>query len=446
MDGPAPGKLRGRPFILPGDPHGQEGVVPTGSGSRKLKYIAVTQDLALKWLFNGDQTRFKKYIESTFRKGKDYLDKYQAFKAAWPLEATDENTFLSAFVGYLLEGQGTGNPVLPSSVANYLWHLGKAEAYFNGRELENTPHFRQLLSGLLAQKTPTTKALPLRFEQVTQIIRNKPIPLGPLALMVALWLSAQRPTNLLLLRVKDTQVDKGNMYVWLGRGMKNQTAVEKLMTPVHIWVTSDLTGIIISHLQTKAKSETLFTNADLRVLRNYLRTLDPSPMLHDIEFVRTKGHYTPYSVKRGALQHLAAWGNDPAAIVCLSRHKRMSTLAIYIGSFMSKETEMTRGLTRMLTLPPPVTPRETLTHASPQPPTPTPVPAPALDPGPNLLSPGSPPPRLTALPVNDGQQRAMHNRQRKRQAQTARPSHMRASTENEPIASRTRNKKRSLRL
>eukprot|EP00759_Apiculatamorpha_spiralis_P057862 PhF_6_TR8799/c0_g1_i1/m.13971 len=212
-----------------------------------------------------------------------------------------------------------------------MWFLAKGEEYYNGYQLSKTLHYQQLLSGLLAQKTPTTKAIPMRLEDLKDIINKRALPPSVLAQMAALWLSAQRPTNLLL--------------------------VEKLMPPIQIWVKSELTDQVQLHYQTGVTGP-LFHEKDVNTLRDYLRLIPVAEHTHKIEFIKWRSHYTPYSIKRGALQHLAAWGNTPAAISCLSFHKSMSTLAIYIGSFLSERTLETRNLTNMLVRQPPIQPQE----------------------------------------------------------------------------------------
>eukprot|EP00759_Apiculatamorpha_spiralis_P057863 PhF_6_TR8799/c0_g1_i2/m.13975 len=238
-----------------------------------------------------------------------------------------------------------------------MWFLAKGEEYYNGYQLSKTLHYQQLLSGLLAQKTPTTKAIPMRLEDLKDIINKRALPPSVLALMAALWLSAQRPTNLLLVQRQDIQLVDGDMHVWFGRGMKNRSEVEKLMPPIQIWVKSELTDQVRLHYQTRVTGP-LFHEKDVNTLRDYLRLIPVAEHTHKIEFIKWRSHYTPYSIKRGALQHLAAWGNTPAAISCLSFHKSMSTLAIYIGSFLSERTLETRNLTNMLVRQPPIQPQE----------------------------------------------------------------------------------------
>jgi integrase len=359
--GPVPGRLRGRPFILPGDDPGEDRTVVDDTGVRRhIRTIPYTNEQAREWIERGEAIRMSRYDQTTLVKSRDHLKKFEKFRETWPIQGSTENEILSAYVGFLeaRQNQSSQEPLKANTVSNYMWHLAKGLEYFRGTKLEENLHYQQLQRGLRSQFTPTTKAIPLRWQAVRRIATESRLTLPARALTSALWLSAQRPGNVLDVKRRDVYDDGKEIHVWYTTKRKGSTLIDRLLPPKHIWSPSPLLDVIRHYLQVYTNRENLFMESDYRELRAYLKELTVVETAPPVNIVKWRATYTPYSIKRGALQHLAAWGNDFEKISCLSLHRRLDTLAIYIGSFLNPKALETRELTKMLTLEPVVTPRE----------------------------------------------------------------------------------------
>jgi integrase len=359
VERPAPGQLRGRPLILSGEDQGIRTQEDEAGVFRKIRTIPYNTEQAREWLTVGEKIRMAKYDVETMKRSRDYLLKFETFAKAWPFENPTDGELLTAFAGFLhaKQNQAPGT-TLPSTVSNYLWHLAKGVEYFRGERWDNNLIYIQIQRGLRSQYQPTTKAVPLRLRATLNLVRQGRLSLPARALVAALWLSAQRPGNLLALTRENIVDDGTDLSVWFTTKRKGKNLVERLLPPVQIWTAGPLTDVVREHFSINRRRHLIFEESDHRELRAHLREIIVTEERPPVSAVKWRAYYTPYSIKRGALQHLAAWGKDLAAISCLSLHHRLDTLAIYIGSFLNAKTTETRELTRMLMLEPPVVPCE----------------------------------------------------------------------------------------
>eukprot|EP00759_Apiculatamorpha_spiralis_P005413 PhF_6_TR13256/c0_g1_i1/m.21017 len=346
--GPARGQ--GRPFEIKGA-RTRTRTVTCGTGTRKVRETKVEEGDFERWFQKGEAILFSRYVPQTREKMLDFVVKWEAFVSQCKDKSVD--VLMTAWVGCLEERATTGSGTnLPETVANYLWHWKQGLAYYRGMEV-NLMLYDKLIRGLRSKFRPTTKAIPLKLAEVRYLVEQSPLGCQGRAMVAALWLSTQRCTNLMSLRRESFLFDGENLTVILSERRKGRTIQELKDPNVQIW-TGPWVHIIMKWITLRKKQpmEYVFDRYAQREVSDILKKMPTSQKPFQHSAYRWRNVFTMYSIKRGALQHLAAHGLDLAQIACLSLHHRLDVLAIYVGSFLTQRTLATKELTHLLLVEP----------------------------------------------------------------------------------------------
>lgn len=299
-----------------------------------------------------------------------------------------EHQVVAAYCGHLFERtDGLPQRKTANSVHHDMWMTRRGLEFLMGRNIGGTARFDDLMTALRRNFVPTIKANPLRFNQVRAISRDTMLDLELRALVVALWFSLQRPANELLVQLNDMIVQDGLITVFYLQQRKGGELTERLLPECQQWDLGELSGPFErwSALRRAAKAVRVFNANAVDRLNAYLRQLTPTekhPLL--------RGHYTVYSVKRGAMQQLAWLDQSFERIQCLSLHRHLRAIAIYVGTFLNPKVAVSREMTKLLSRAPPApVPPELLPHAAARR---TPVPIP-VEPLPSTMRIPNPPER-----------------------------------------------------
>jgi len=238
-----------------------------------------------------------------------------------------------------------------NSVSNLLWLLQSGLQMNRDRKL--APYLMETLHRAIRKKwTPTQKANPLSFAQLSALLKSRTLSRAAKAYAVWQWLCTQRPSNSLDVDTSNVVpgVVDGAVVVtvfWLTK-RKGKTAVEQLLPKCQRLAVGSL-GYLTEYIQERQGMEKLWDPETRDELEEFLKKI---PVTYHHPLLRP--HYTLYSLKRGALQQLAWLEPDQGKILALSLHARLEGLAVYIGSFLHPTTGESLRLSNLLSQAPPI--------------------------------------------------------------------------------------------
>jgi hypothetical protein len=323
------------------------------AGLRNVRVVSVTSSDFEELLVAGLEELAMRYDKDTLEQLARWRLKFLNFETE--LQKASPSATLSdvlpAYNAYLRRGaRGTAQGNRHSTVYHNMWMTRRAMQYLEGREIGGML-FDDIQAANRRQFVPTTKAYPLRYEELVELTQNYQLDLEVRAFAAFLWLSTQRGGNVLDVAPEDLMMDPERPGVatmcYLTR-RKGQTLVERLMPVVQEWELGPFENLLQRWrgIALRNARKTLFSPSAITRLTT---VLGERPLPRRVQGLRAR--YTLYSIKRGALQHLAAQGAELERIAALSLHNNLSILAVYIGSFLNPRVTEARNMTRMLTRP-----------------------------------------------------------------------------------------------
>lgn len=328
--------------------------VETTSTGRVVRVVQrqVNQETLQSWLMLGEQSRRERWEAATYDQYEDVLLRFESLvEAAQKVGMRwDMGQQLCAFAGYMLARAGRGRNKAQTA-EQALRNLVDALRFFRGIRVEGTV-WEDLRRGLQKGFSPTVKANPLEMDQLVSLGRRLPPREG--AFVALMWMTTQRAANLRLIRSVDSWLTKEGdeelLYLWLTQRIKNKTLDEQLRPRVQklvLGVLADPVRVWWGKVM-EERIERPFEGLNLDLITVALRDV-PTRQNHPL----LKKAYTLYSVRRGALQLAAMCGLPMDLIQTLSLHKRLSTLSIYVGSFLDPRVADSAQVSRVLTRVPP---------------------------------------------------------------------------------------------
>lgn len=258
-------------------------------------------------------------------------------------EVNDINEVLAIFALHLHEEEGVSG----QTVEQYLCNLHN-ELRIQGYVMDE---FRLglLKKAMRRRSTETRRANPMTLSILETICQNSRLSLEERVFLQLIWLSLQRPGDLKNQLRKDSYLYSREadtmLAIWMRQGTKNTTREEhgtprviRMVIPKH-WVA----GFRALFAQ---KTEGLFAKIRMLTMYDELKKIEP-PLKHD----KLRDKFTLYSVRRGAMQHLAAHHVSLADIRALSRHAQDASLRAYIGGLLDPQAIRGEEVSRNLSVP-----------------------------------------------------------------------------------------------
>ena len=277
----------------------------------------------------------------------------------------EEEIYLAAFCVHLNEAEC----VKGQTIAQYLCHL-QNEYKLRGIQL-NFAKVETLKTAMAKRATPSIRANPMTLSEVRTLLQLPQLTDHEKAFVAIYWTSGQRPDDLIAQKVEETslilQGEELQIAMWMTQHTKNVTDQERSSPRcVRILIPKEWRNLVETVLwNARARNELfLFHSVELPRLDQVLRRL-PVRIRHPL----LKENHTLYSIRCGALQHLAAQGVNTGDIASLTRHASEGSLRAYIGSYLDpmsvRGLEISKKLGTNATVPPEYDQRASAVHSIP---------------------------------------------------------------------------------
>ena len=263
----------------------------------------------------------------------------------------EEEIYLAAFAVHLNETEGLKG----QTVAQYLCHLGNEYA-LRGSPLP-LKKIEALKGAMHRRASPAIRACPMDLAGLKSFLAGPGLCDEEKTFLIIYWLSGQRPGDLINQKVCDIAMMENNhelqLSIWMYQMCKNTTTTERLSPRcVRMYVPAFWSDLVVNQIwrRREANEQQLFPGVKLHQIDQRLRKI-PVVTRHPL----LKEKHTLYSIRRGALQHLAAAGEDAVAIQQLTRHVSEASLRAYLGSFLDPRAiaglEVSRKLGQYVAVP-----------------------------------------------------------------------------------------------
>ena len=195
----------------------------------------------------------------------------------------------------------------------------------------------EALKGAMHRRaSPAIRACPMDLAGLKSFLAGPGLCDEEKTFLIIYWLSGQRPGDLINQKVCDIAMMENNhelqLSIWMYQMCKNTTTTERLSPRcVRMYVPAFWSDLVVKQIwrRREANEQQLFPGVKLHQIDQRLRKI-PVVTRHPL----LKEKHTLYSIRRGALQHLAAAGEDAVAIQQLTRHVSEASLRAYLGSFL----------------------------------------------------------------------------------------------------------------
>jgi hypothetical protein len=242
-----------------------------------------------------------------------------------------EDRILSMFVVHLLEEEGVSG----QTVEQYLCILEHELELRNFKISSGT--WRYLKKAAARKSRRVVRCPPMTLQKLREALKAPGLCISERIFLILMWMTILRPSCLKNQRVEDVatlteRTETLRLALWITQGEK-QTSMFERGTPrcVRIMVDGawgrDIRNYVAS--ARRAQQHKLFPDVNQTRLNDILKGIKT-----DQQGQGLKDHYTLYSLRRGAIQHLAASKLSTAEIASLTGHRRQQALEAYIGSFL----------------------------------------------------------------------------------------------------------------
>lgn len=293
-------------------------------------------------LEGGKQIRWGRYKDSTLHEMRRLWKQYESYRSTILAcrAGTEEADIVAAWAYEKMSHRHNLPQTVQSDVCLIIDEL----------RLRGVPYstlaVNDLVKGLGRKRVPAVKANPMRFRQVVQIIRDERLDIFQRAYAALIWLSGQRPFHIMMFPMENMAImDDGILLVyvndskfWGEQSTRDLRCKQLVLGPFEN---------VLRRAYNEALREgrqTLLLPADRRELENYVRRM-PVQTTHRL----LRQTYTLYSLRRGAVQHLAASGCLPHEIATLTDHRSLGALAGYIGAYLAPESLASKTVSTYLT-------------------------------------------------------------------------------------------------
>lgn len=251
--------------------------------------------------------------------------RFESFRQQLPPLELEEA--IAVFALHLNEEEGVSG----QTVEQYLCLLQR-ELEVGGTEVSELS-WKRIKRVMRKRATETVRANPLTLEEIERLIRSRRLSMAESGFIACVWLSGQRPGDLIRQSRSDCFLLRREgaleAALWMRGGTKNQS-LEEQGTPrvARFRIPRRWEPFVEATFRSSR-----FMSVNLSQIRKELSEL-PIRTQHP----KLRERYTLYSIRRGALQHLAAAGLSLEEIRSLTRHRQVGALAAYIGGYLNPQS------------------------------------------------------------------------------------------------------------